>query len=319
LFNRGDGLFEDATATAGIGHLGLGSTAVAADFDGDSDLDIYLLNVDEANIFYRNRGNGTFEEDTIVGLNHQGTSRAAASGDFDNDGDLDLFLVNDGQANVLYLNRGDGTFEPAPDSAGLTDRGSGRGVTSGDFDGDGDLDLYLVKDRQANILYLNQGNATFEIAPPEAGVSDLGRGQAAVAADFDGDGDLDLYLVNLAQANILYLNQGDGTFQDGTAGSGLDTNVGSSTGAAVADFNGDGSPDLVVANTGEQANRLYLNNGNGSFRQATAASGIGEATNSVAIVADDFNNDGSPDLYVVNANLPDQLYLNNHPNGAACW
>ena len=317
--NRGDGIFADATATAAVGHPGLGSTALAADFDQDGDLDIYLLNVDEANVFYRNRGDATFEEVTTTGLNHQGTSRAAVSGDFDRDGDLDIYLVNDGQANLLYLNQGDGAFEPAPDTAGLTDRESARSVTSGDFDNDGDLDLYLVKDRQANVLYLNQGNGTFVIAPPEAGVSDRGRGQAAVAADFDSDGDLDLYLVNLTQANSLYLNQGNGAFQDGTASLGLGADKGASTWAVGADFNSDGHLDLAVANTGEQANSFYANDGNGHFRPTTPASGIGQATNSVALVTDDFNNDGSPDLYVVNANLPDQLYLNNHPNGAECW
>jgi hypothetical protein len=77
----------------------------------------------------------------------------------------------------------------------------------------------------------------------------------------------------------------------------------------VADFNDDGYLDLAVANTGEQANSFCANDG-GRFQQATPASGIGQATNSVALVTADFNNDGSPDLYVVNANLPDQLYLN---------
>ena len=117
----------------------------------------------------------------------------------------------------------------------------------------------------------------------------------------------------------MYLNQGNATFQEATAESGLDLEAGSSTSAAMADFNGDGNLDLALANTGEQGNTFYANDGQGTFQQATTASGIGVASNSVAMVTADFNNDDSPDLYVVNANLPDQLYLNNHPNGSGCW
>lgn len=170
-----------------------------------------------------------------------------------------------------------------------------------------------------NVLYLNQGNGTFTGAPPAAGVADEDRSWGVIAADVDSDDDLDLYVSNLAQPNTLYLNQGDGTFQNGTAASGLGNSLDSSTSAAVADFNGDGSLDLVVANTGKQDNALYLNDGAGHFQPATDASGIDEASNSVAVATADFNNDGSADLYVVNANLPDQLYLNNRPNGAECW
>ena len=80
-----------------------------------------------------------------------------------------------------------------------------------------------------------------------------------------------------------------------------------------------GSLDLAVANKGGELNVLYLNDGTGYFQKATDLSGIGAASNSVAIATADFNNDASSDLYVVNANLPDQLYLNNGPNGAGCW
>ena len=150
---------------------------------------------------------GTFEDRTNVArLGNRGTSRMAVSGDFDQDGDLDLYVVNDGQAKVLYLNQGDGTFEAAPESAGLTDRSGGRSAVAGDFDQDGDLDIYLVKDREANVLYLNQGDGTFTVAPPEASVADEDRSWGVVAADFDHDSDLDLYVTNLAQANTLYLS-----------------------------------------------------------------------------------------------------------------
>jgi hypothetical protein len=318
--NRGNGAFEDVTAKANVGYWGLSSNAITADFDGDGALDIYLLTLNENNVYYRNRGDGTFENATHkANLDNRGTSRAAVSGDFDQDGDVDIFLINDGQADVLFLNDGDGAFESAPKSAGLADYGGGRGAVAGDFNGDGKLDIYVVKDREPNVLYLNNGHGSFTVAPLQAGVADSNRSWGVVAADLDGDSDLDLYVTNLAQPNTLYLNNGNGTFVDGTTASGLGQQTGSSTSAMVADLNGDGTLDLAVANTGEQTNWLYLNDGRGRFRQTIDPSSVGAKSNSVALASADFNNDGGADLYVVNANMPDALYLNNHPNGAGCW
>lgn len=319
-FNNGDGAFRNVTAAAGVGHTGLGSGAVVADFNQDGAPDIYLLNLDEDNVYYQNRGNGTFTNLTgIAGMSHRGTSRAAVDADFDDDGDLDIYLVNDGQANLLLLNQGDGTFIAAPESVGLTDRGGGRNAVARDFDGDGDIDIYLVKDREANVLYLNRDDGTFEIAPSDTSAADTGRGRAAVAADFDGDGDQDLYVANLAEVNRLYVNQGDGAFRDGSIESGLDDAADATVDAKVADFNGDGWPDLVVANAGGQPNIVYLNQGDGHFARASAAFGANDDANSVAAAVADFNNDGSSDLYIVNANLPDQLYFNSSPQSEGCW
>lgn len=318
--NQGDGTFEDATERAGVGYPSLSSSAITADFDGDGALDIYLLNINENNVYYHNRGDGSFEDRTIpANLSNRGTSRVALSGDFDGDSDLDIYLVNDGQANVLFLNQGNGTFQPAAREAGVADRGGGRGAVAGDFDSDGALDIYLVKDREPNVLFLNQGNGTFTEALPAAGVADTNRSWNVVSADFDSDGDLDLYVANLAQANTLYLNRGDGSFEDGSAASGLGSDLNASTSAMAADFNGDTTLDLLVGNTGEQPNLLYLNDGKGHFRLATEGSGLKIASNSVALATADFNKDGILDLYVVNANLPDQLFLNSSPQNEGCW
>ncbi|MEZ4726250.1 MAG: VCBS repeat-containing protein [Caldilineaceae bacterium] len=210
--NQRNGTFIDATDQAGVGDPGLGSSALVADFDGDGAVDIYALNLNENNVFYHNRGapapgrqpHPTFDNATIpTGLSNRGTSRIARSGDFDGDGDLDIYLVNDGQANVLFLNQGapggHPTFQPAPKSAGVADRGGGRDAAVGDFDGDGDLDIYLVKDREANVLFLNGGDATFTEASPSAGVADTNRSWRVVTADFDADNDLDLFVTNLAR------------------------------------------------------------------------------------------------------------------------
>lgn len=352
--NQGDGTFRDGTAAAGVGYSGLGSGATVADFNQDGALDLYLLNLNEDNVYYQNRGNGTFVTMTVeAGLSHRGASRAAVTSDFDGDGDRDLYLVNDGQANVLFLNQGlvDGhpTFSAAPESAGLTDRGGGRNAVARDIDGDGDIDIYLVKDREANVLYLNRGDATFVSAPQETSAADTGRGRAAVMADFNHDGDQDLVVLNLAEPNRFYVNQGDGTFVDATVESGLREDVNSTVDAVVTDVNADGFVDLIVANAGGQPNVVYLyesekppcfsaqflesdagkvpnaitecmaNQTDGRFVQANAAFGADDSANSVAVATADFNNDGALDFYFVNANLPDQLYLNSLPQREGCW
>lgn len=317
--NKGDGTFQDATARAGIGYSGVGSGAVFGDFNQDGAVDLYLLNLAEDNVYYQNRGNGTFVDMTAAArLSHRGSSRAAASADFDGDGDLDIYLVNDGQANVLFLNQGDGTFETAPERVGLTDRGNGRNVAVADFDGNGSVDIYLVKDQEANVLYLNQGDGTFSQSSVETGAADTGRGRAATVSDFDQDGDVDLFVVNLAEANRLYLNRGNGTFDSESVASVFDE-AEATIGAVAADLNRDGLPDLIVANTGGQPNHVYLNQGEGHFEHALAAFSAEDVANSMAVMLADFNNDGGADLYVVNGNLPDQLYLNPSPRSDDCW
>merc|ERR1711969_363384 len=112
---------------------------------------------------------------------------------------MDMYVANYGQDNVLYRNKGDGTFESVGSDAGVNDAGRGRGVAWGDYDGDGALDLYVANDHgQANVLYRNRGDGTFEDAsgPAAANVGDMGSGFGVAWGDYDGDGALDLYVAN---------------------------------------------------------------------------------------------------------------------------
>jgi len=164
---------------------------------------------------------------------------------------------------------------------------------------------------------VNDGTAVFEATEAPVLV-DAGRGRAAVSTDFDGDGNVDLYLANLGQPNRLFLIQGDGTFVDGNAASGLGDDADSSMDAAAADFNGDGLLDLMVTNNGAQMNKLYLGVGIGRFQLANETAGT-LSGNSVALTTADSNSDGTTDLFVVNENLPDQLYFNNLVYRPNCW
>ncbi|MCB0182936.1 MAG: VCBS repeat-containing protein, partial [Caldilineaceae bacterium] len=253
----------------GVGNTGNGHGVVFADVDNDGDLDLYTINFGTANILYRNNGNGTFTDITgAAGLGDTGNGRGNVFGDIDGDNDLDLYITNDGTANILYRNNGNGTFTDITGAAGVGNTGSGYGTTFGDVDNDGDLDLYVVN-VGANILYLNNGNGTFTDITGTAGVGDTGNDRGSMFSDIDGDGDLDLYLIKWGGANVLYRNNGNGTFTDiaGTAGVG---DTGNGYGTAFGDVDADGDLDLYITNYG-QANVLYRNDANPSASTWLAA------------------------------------------------
>ena len=262
--------------------------------------------------------------------------------DVDGDGDLDAYFVQSGHepstsapeqapANALYLNRGDGRFVHAADS-GADDPGYGMGVVAGDYDNDGDIDLY-VTNLGANALLRNDGEGRFVDVAAAAGVDDAGWGTAAAFADFDADGDLDLFVVNYVAWQVgierdcydygtgarnycdpanydapapdrLFRNEGDGTFSDISAQAGLGSAFGNGLGAVSADFNGDGRMDVFVAND-KTMNQLWLNQGEFAFADeallwgcATDDHGIAKAGMGVAAV--DADDDGDTDILVVN-------------------
>jgi len=224
------------------------------DYDGDGDLDAYLLNgtyIDGIshvrgrrnrgklfNTLYRNDGDGTFTDVTAeAGVGHQGYGMAVTVADYDNDGDRDLFVANWGP-NVFYRNNGDGTFTDFTREAGLENDLCGIGSTFLDYDLDGYLDLYvgnyveydpdyqffyaarrfpgpLSYHGQPDILYHNNGDGTFSDVTEEAGVYNPdGRAMGVTSGDVDDDGDWDIYVPNDGMENYLYRNNGDGTFTD---------------------------------------------------------------------------------------------------------
>jgi hypothetical protein len=182
-----------------------------------------------------------------------------------------------------------------------------RAVIWGDYDNDGDLDLYLVNDGQPNNLFRNDGNYNFVDVSSGSGVGDAGWGKSAAWADYDNDGDLDLYLANYGQSNKLFRNNGDGTFTDVSVAPLNDS--GNGMGMAWADYDNDGDLDLFLANWG-QPNKLFRNNGDGTFTDVSAAP-LNDPGTGISEAWGDYDNDGDLDLYLVNDGQPNKLFRNN--------
>ena len=192
-----------------------------------------------------------------------------------------------------------------------TASGYGTGVAWGDYDGDSDLDLYVVNlgsggGGQANVLLRNDGD-TFTDVTAEAGVGDAGPGVAAAWADVENDGDLDLFVSNRPGNNALYLNGGDGQFQNVSISAAVNDLYGMGEGAAWVDDDRDGLVDLYVANysgvspPNNQPNRLFLNLGDVQFEEVADQRQVAHMGNGEGIAWADFDNDGDPDLYIANA------------------
>ena len=264
----------------------------------------------------------------------------AGFADIDNDGDIDLYVVNipgpfthdggsnKGNANALYRNNGDGSFTDITRAAGVGHQGYGMGCVFADYDGDADLDLYLTN-YGANVLYRNNGDSTFTDVTKTAGVGCELWSTGAAFADVDGDTDLDLYVCNYVtydleeleqmkeeslqsgkpvpsalnphvfdpQDNVFYRNNGDGTFTDATAETGVVATGGRSMQAVFSDFDNDNDLDLYVAND-TSTNHVYRNNGDGTFADVSAESWAADFRGSMGLTAGDYDADGDIDLFM---------------------
>ncbi len=288
---------------------------------------------DEAGIRFRHSSG------TRSSLLPEDMGSGAAFADIDNDGDLDLYIVNiprpltqeasvGTETNVLYRNNGDGTFTDITDSAGVGHHGYGMGCVFADYDGDGNLDLYITN-YGANVLYRNNGDGTFSDVTKTAGVSCELWSTGAAFADVDGDTDLDLYVCNYVtydlekleqmqeeslqsgkpvpsalnphvfepQDNVFYENNGDGTFSDVTAEVGIAAPGGRSMQCMFSDFDNDNDLDLYVAND-TSVNYVYRNDGNGAFTDVSNESWAADFRGSMGLAAGDYDADGDIDIFI---------------------
>jgi hypothetical protein len=353
--NRGDGSFEDVTRAAGVGCAVCFSIgAAAADYDNDGWTDLYVTN-DGANVLYRNLGNGRFADVTArAGVGDPGCSVAAAWFDFDRDGRLDLYVGNyidldpkyarfyppDGfpgplayppQADTLYRNRGDGTFENITARAGLTKKGRAMSVAAADYDGDGWDDLYVTNDATENFLYRNQAGRSLRDRAPEAGVAYNGMGDQTASmavdfGDFDGDGRLDIFVSDNSLSS-LYRNAGDGTFEDIGPEAGIARASAQFVGwgAFFFDFDNDGDLDIFKANSDlsrlfGQEDQIFENLGAGRFRDSSRSLGpyFREARMGRGAAFADFDNDGDPDIAINNLGSAAVLLRNDGDNRGRC-
>lgn len=289
--------FTDITTAAGFDATSRGIPSFG-DIDGDGDSDLVF-----GGVLFLNDGLGVYTN-TTIGFAQAGM---LVMGDVDNDGDLDVY-----GADVLYRNNGDGTFTDVTATSGLgINLGNAYGRAFGDIDNDGDLDLYIGNFASANVLYANDGHGVFtDITSSSPGIGDTGEGAGVAFADVDNDGDLDLYLANRDSENRLFLNDGTGVFADGSSAAGVN-DPGYSLDVIFGDIDNDGDLDLYVTNHTED-NRLFRNNGDGTFTDVTSTAGVGDTgIRSTAAVFGDMDNDGDLDLYVTSGEGTPKLYANN--------
>jgi len=271
----------------------------------------------------------------------EGTGAGPLFFDYNNDGWMDIYFVNgswdrainDNRGrrlrgklfNALYRNNGDGTFTDVSEQAGVNDSSPGYSSSAADYDGDGDLDLY-VQNYGPNILYRNNGDGTFTDVSSESGLDDARWSLSSPWFDYDKDGDLDVFVANYlqyddgkfrayyaakgypgplsysAQLDALYRNNGDGTFTDVSKEAGITKTNGRAMSSTVADLNDDGWLDIYVANDGTE-NFYYENQKNGTFEEKGMFIGLafgehGQGVSSMGPFIGDINRDRMLDVYI---------------------
>jgi enediyne biosynthesis protein E4 len=354
--------FTDVTARAGVGLLAYGMGAAVADYDNDGDLDLFVTSFGPETL-YRNNGDGTFTDVTAsAGVSDPLWSTSAAFLDYDRDGDLDLFVANYVDFTIagnkscadalgardycaprayrpvpdrLYRNEGNGRFADVTENAGISKAdGNGLGVSAGDYNGDGWLDLYVANDATPNQLWMNRRDGTFadEALLSGAALNAAGNPEGSMgiaSGDADGDGDEDLFVTNLiGESFVLYRNDGRGNFEDVRIEAGLAAPTGAFTGFGTdwLDYDNDGWLDLFVANGAvnvmeaqrgqpspfQMRNQLFRNTGGGRFAETSAAAGPEFARTGVSRGAafGDIDNDGDVDVVVTTNNGPVRLLIN---------
>jgi len=312
LFEYSGGGFRDIAEAAGVKFGTDHDRGMAsADFDNDGDLDIYIAAGYTGNVFWRNNGNDTFSDytsDSNTFLNGQG--QGVAWGDFDNDGWLDLFVAQTDGNNRLYINNRGGSF--TEDSGILSSQGASVQPVAFDVNGDGRLDLLVTREPgKSNLLYINRGGGNFEEQAKLWGVEyTTANGQGAGVGDYDRDGDLDVLFSDFANTNLLLRNMGD-HFEEVGAAAGIRIGGTRNRGALFGDFNDDGWPDIYVVRTG--ANRLFQNNGNGTFTEVAAAAGAAGNLDAYTPSMADYDNDGDLDIFFTNTGQPTLLLTNLGP------
>lgn len=266
--NNGDGTFSDVTAQAGVEGCFecYSGSGLWWDYNRDGYLDLYVSILNGANIMYENKKDGTFEnitEKVGLGSNNLAITWTSIALDVNGDGYLDLYDINDTQANKLWLNEGGNNFKDATLAYRLGDEGAGMGVTVGDYDNDGDFDIYVtnIYDHHPNPLFRNDDHLRYTDVAVEMGVANSGWGWGTHFFDYDHDGDEDLYAVNgpidklygVPQQevnNFFFKNtlvEGTLGFQDWSVASGANA-LTSAKGLEVFDYDGDGDLDMIVAN-----------------------------------------------------------------------
>ncbi|HEY1349415.1 MAG TPA: CRTAC1 family protein [Ktedonobacteraceae bacterium] len=313
----------------------VGSAVAAADFNNDGFVDVFVSSSGRNTPchLFRNNGDGTFTDVAVqagvADLNQEGGVMDAVWGDFDNDGWPDLYIVKWSAPNRLFRNNRNGTFSDITLSSGTGYRGNGNAAIWFDYNGDGLLDLYIgnyfrpendlwrlhtthimhddferARNGGPNVLYRNNGDGTFTNVAHELGVDDTGWTLDVGACDLFNTGHMDLYLANDFGQDVLYKNNGNGTFTNVTARSlPIDTRKGMNV--EIADLDGDGYPEIFVSNITKEGylvegNYLWHNNRDGTFTDMAPQLGVDLTGWSWGGKFVDLDNDGDLELIVMN-------------------
>ncbi len=334
-----------------------GAGCAFLDYDNDGWMDIYLVNSGACdfwtpekplrNALYRNNRDGTFTDVTErADVPGNAYGMGVAVGDYDGDGWPDLY-VTQYPHSILYHNNGDGTFSDVTAKAGLSAPGWGTSAVWFDYDNDGRLDLFVchfvefskelnkpcgvhedgrrhycipkVYSPKASWLFHNNGDGTFTDVSRDSGIAGhLGKAWGVVATDVNNDGLMDLWVANDTVANFLFINRGNGKFDEIATAAGVaysaDGKARSGMGVDSADFDQDGWMDLFVSNLDRELFALYKNNHDETFDDLALPSGIGKATRFMSgwgLKFFDYDNDGDLDLFLANGN-PDDLISSLH-------
>lgn len=365
---RGTLRFTDVTSRAGVGLRAYGMGAAVADYDNDGDLDLFVTSFGPE-VLFRNNGDGTFTDVTTeAGVSDRLWSTSAAFLDYDRDGDLDLFVANYLDFAVtnnkvcadsvgardycgprtyrpvpdrLYRNGGNGRFTDVTEAAGISRAdGAGLGVSVGDYNGDGWLDLYVANDATPNQLWINRRDGTFAdegvISGTALNAAGNPEGSMGIASgDADADGDEDLFVTNIiGETFVLYENDGKANFEDARSRWGLAQATAALTGFGTEwiDYDNDGALDLfatdgavnvIESQRGQPSpfrmkNLLFHNVGPRRFTDVSRESGPAFATDYIGrgAAVGDIDNDGDVDIVVSNNNGPVRLLLNEVAGGA---
>jgi len=327
------------------------------DYDNDGWMDIYLVNSGKCDFFdpnpplrnalYRNNRDGTFTDVTEKArVRAGGFGQGVAVGDYDGDGFPDLYVTQYGRS-ILYHNNGDGTFTDVTEKSGVAAPGWSSSAVWFDYDNDGRLDLFVCQfvefskalnkscgpgeegkhgyciprlyQPMPSWLFHNNGDGTFTDVSKASGIGKYkGKAWGVVATDINNDGRLDLFVANDTVANFLFMNRGQGRFEEIATQAGVayssDGRARSGMGVDSADFNEDGWMDLFVANIDREMFSIYQNSHDETFDDQAGPTGIGVATRLMSgwgLKFFDYDNDGNLDLFLANGN-PDDLIESLH-------
>ncbi len=320
LFKSDLGMFSDVSSEVGIKHSGNETFATFADYDNDGFLDLFIVK-EESNLLYKNASEGLFEDITAKAkLKGSPGGNMALFFDMDHEGDLDIFLAKAG-VNQLFRNNSDDTFTELAIQSGITGKeAKSRDACFGDFDDDGDIDLFVVHEDASNVLYSNQREGKFKDITSDCGLESNGKSGAVTAGDYNNDGFLDIFITGLdGGSHQLYKNKGNGTFEKDKQASksfeALKDVIGYD--ATFFDFDNDGYLDILVA--GESTLKdgrgvfLFHNDGPSEFKDVSHLLPEDLMEGRQFAVAD-YNKDGDLDIFMAGLSGGVRLLRNDGGN-----